>query len=317
MADPSLLTPLPPVPSGLLHGKVAVVTGGASGIGAAIVDAFIRAGAKVVVADIQYDKAQSLAAQLGAESATAVECNVREEEHIIQAIDMAVETFGGLDIMVNNAGIVGAVGSISQMDTAEFDATLQINLRGVFLGMKHASRVMKARGTRGAIVNMSSVCGMRGGLGFLAYDAAKWGIRGLSESVACQLASSHIRVNCVAPGMVPTAMTGHLMTGTAQADIKSFAEGSPTGESLRPENIASQVLYLASDMSLGVTGYTVLCDNGWLLGIGGIPSPLSALNMPMLHENGRTGINRDAGQWPGAKDAKYHKPDAPATASEQ
>ncbi|KAK9810441.1 hypothetical protein WJX72_010780 [[Myrmecia] bisecta] len=307
MADASLLTRLPPVPAGLLQDKIAVVTGGSQGIGAAIVDAFVRAGARVVIADIQYEKAQKLAAKLGAASAVAIECDVREEDHIAKAIETAVSTFGGLDIMVNNAGIVGALGSVTQIDAAEFDATLQVNLRGVMFGIKHAARVMKAQGTHGSIVNMSSVCGLRGGFGFLAYEASKWGIRGLSEGAACELAASHIRVNCVAPGSIPTPMIGHLVAGDGEADLlKTFAEGSPTGVALRPENVASQVLYLASDLSLGVTGHTVLVDNGWLTGIGGKPSPFAALNMPMLNEGGKMGVHKDAGQFPGAKDAEYH-----------
>ncbi|KAK9810183.1 hypothetical protein WJX72_006414 [[Myrmecia] bisecta] len=290
-----------------MQDKVCLVTGGASGLGVAIVTAVVEAGAKVVIADIQMDRALRLADKLGP-AARVTECDVREESQIEDAINFTRTTCGGLDCMVNNAGVLGALGPITEMDTAEFDATLQVDLRSVFLGTKHAAKVMKANGTRGTIVNMGSVCSVRCGLDPVAYEVAKVGVKAITEGAACELAPDRIRVNCVAPGAVAGPMVSTLISGDPDGDSAAFLKDfTPGGEPLLPENIASTVLYLASDMSKGVTGHTVIVDNGWLLGIGGRPTPNTSLRMPMLNEAGKLGLNKDQGQFPGFAKAEYYK----------
>jgi NAD(P)-dependent dehydrogenase (short-subunit alcohol dehydrogenase family) len=255
--------------SGRLEGRVAVITGAASGIGAETARTFVANGARVVVADFQEEAGKKVAAQLG-EAARFMRCDVTKEADVEAAVDLAVSAFGRLDVMVNNAGIVGAVGPIAKTSVEAWDATIDVLLRGVFLGMKHAARVMAPREC-GVILSIASTAGVVGGLGPHAYTAAKHGVVGLTKSVASELAPLGIRVNAVAPGNTVTAMTSAVITGdpndTARAAAQ-IAKGSPLGIAGMPSDIANALLYLASDEARYVTAHTLVVDSGQTSAIG-------------------------------------------------
>ena len=255
--------------SGRLQGKVAVITGAASGIGAETARVFVANGARVVVADFQEEAGKKVAAQLG-DAARFIRCDVTKEADVQAAVDLAVSAFGQLDVMVNNAGLVGAVGPIAKTSVEAWDATLNVLLRGVFLGMKHAARVMAPRKT-GAILSIASTAGVVGGLGPHAYTAAKHGVVGLTKSVASELAPLGIRVNAVAPGNTVTAMTSAVITGdpdnTAKAE-EQIARGAPLGIAGMPSDIANALLYLASEEARYVTAHTLVVDSGQTSAIG-------------------------------------------------
>jgi NAD(P)-dependent dehydrogenase (short-subunit alcohol dehydrogenase family) len=246
-----------------LEGRVAVVTGAASGIGAETARLFVANGARVVLADLQEAPGEALARELGA-AARFVHCDVTQEADVAAAVDLAVSEFGQLGVMVNNAGIVGVVGPVASTSAEAFDATLAVLLRGVFLGMKHAARVMLPR-RAGVILSLASTAGVVGGLGPHAYTAAKHGVVGLTKSVASELAPHGIRVNAVAPGMTVTAMTAALMAGgpenTARA-ARAIAKQTALGIAGEPRDIANALLYLASDEARYVTAHTLVVDSG-------------------------------------------------------
>jgi NAD(P)-dependent dehydrogenase (short-subunit alcohol dehydrogenase family) len=272
--------------NGRLRGKVAVITGAASGIGAETARLFVANGARVVVADFQEEAGRKVAAQLG-ESARFARCDVTKEADVAAAVDLAVSAFGQLDVMINNAGIVGAVGPIATTSAEAWDATVAVLLRGVFLGMKHASRVMSPRKT-GSIVSIASTAGVVGGLGPHAYTAAKHGVVGLTKSVASELAPLGIRVNAVAPGNTVTAMTSAVITGNPDDTAKTeaqIAKGSALGIAGMPSDIAHALLYLASDEARYVTAHTLVVDAG----------QTSALGRTAFHD-GKNEVIREAGK---------------------
>jgi NAD(P)-dependent dehydrogenase (short-subunit alcohol dehydrogenase family) len=255
--------------NGRLQGKVAVITGAASGIGAETARVFVANGARVVVADFQEEAGRKVAAQLG-DAARFARCDVTKEADVQAAVDLAVSAFGQLDVMVNNAGIVGAVGPIAKTSAEAWDATIAVLLRGVFLGMKHAARVMAPRKS-GVILSIASTAGVVGGLGPHAYTAAKHGVVGLTKSVASELAPLGIRVNAVAPGNTVTAMTAAVVTGDPNASdetARAIAQGAPLGIAGMPSDIANALLYLASDEARYVTAHTLVVDSGQTAAIG-------------------------------------------------
>ncbi len=249
--------------TGRLQGRTAVITGAASGIGAGTARMFVAEGANVIVADLQVEAGQALVAELG-DAARFAECDVTNEDQIAAAVDMAVAEFGSLDVMFNNAGIVGIVGKISEMPVEAWDHTMSILLRGVFLGTKHAARVMSEQGS-GVIISTSSTAGILGGLGPHVYTAAKHGVIGLTKSVANELAPLGIRVNAISPGNTVTAMTAAVTTGDAgdlEGTNEKIASGSPLGYAGTPDDIAAAALYLASDDARYVSGHTLVVDAG-------------------------------------------------------
>jgi NAD(P)-dependent dehydrogenase (short-subunit alcohol dehydrogenase family) len=258
-----------------LAGKVAVITGGASGIGAATATRFVNEGACVVLADVQDPAGSELARRLGA-AARFHHVDVASEDDVAAVVDFAVAEFGRLDVMFNNAGIIGAVGSIARSRMSEVDRTFAVILRGAFLGAKHAARVMiPARS--GVIISTTSPGGLHGGLGPHAYSAAKAGIVGLTQSVAAELRRHRIRVNAVAPGATVSAMTADLTTGDP-GDLNGAAAAMSTDSDVAgrpgiPEDIAAAVAYLASDDAVFVTGSTLMVDGGATYASG--PSPFA------------------------------------------
>lgn len=242
-----------------LRNKVAVIVGGASGIGLATVKTFVREGCKVVIADVQDDKADAAAVELG-NVAVAIRTDVTKERDVAAAVDLAVKRFGRLDCMVNDAGIVGAVGRVSMTSEQDWTASIAVLLTGVFFGMKHASRVMMEQGN-GCILSLASTAGIVGGLGSHAYTATKHGVVGLTKSVAAELAPLGIRVNAVAPSVTVTPMVMNI-SGSQEGAVEISTRRSPMRQPLYPEDIAAGMLYLASDEARNVTGHILAIDAG-------------------------------------------------------
>ena len=245
---------------GRLDGKVAVITGGASGIGEATARIFVGEGARVVIADVQVEAGEALACELG--HAVFVHTDVMVEAAVAAAVDLAVERFGRLDCMINNAGFVGAIGSIRDTPLAHWHATLAVLLDGVFFGSKHAARAMAKQGQGGSILTTTSVAGLRGGFGAHAYTTAKHAVIGLTRSVASELAPERIRVNAVAPGNVLSALSLALIGADAETADRLAAAASPLGIAMYPPNIGQAFAYLASDAALHITGQVITVDAG-------------------------------------------------------
>lgn len=275
-----------------LSGKTAVITGGASGLGEATVRLFAEEGANVVVADVQDARGQALAAELG-DRAVYHRTDVTREADIAGAVDLAVASWGRLDCVFNNAGIVGAVGPIDETPAEEFDATMAVLLRGVFLGMKHAARVMKPQRS-GCILCTSSIAGLQGGLGPHVYATAKAALIGLTRNVAAELARFGVRVNCIAPGNMATPMVAELLSSdpdAVDAAVESLAKASPLkGRAGVARDIAHAALWLASDDAGYVTGHTLTVDGGLTEGCGSPTPPLFLKHAPMIRERGRRGL---------------------------
>lgn len=256
---------------GKLDGKVAVITGGASGIGKAAVKLFVKEGAQVVFADIQDDRGNLLAEELGP-NAIYVHADVTEEADIKAAIDFAVKTFGRLDIMYNNAGMGGVGGPIEDTPTEAFDYTMKVLFRSVFLGMKHAAPIMKKQKS-GSIISTASVAGIMSGYGHHAYSAAKAAIMHLTRTVGVELGESNVRVNCICPGGISTAIFGRGL-GFDQEKAErlgelmkiGLADKQPIQRMGLPEDIANAALWLASEDSSYVNGHALVVDGGLTCG---------------------------------------------------
>ncbi len=247
---------------GRLDGRIAVVTGGASGIGEAIVDRFVAEGASVVVADLDQEAAAALLDRHG-DSVRFQRTDVTSERDVAAAVGVAVSEFGRIDVMVNNAGIVGAVGPIAQTSVESYDETVSVLLKGVFLGTKHAAAAMQPQGS-GVIISTASTAAVVGGLGPHLYTAAKHGVLGLTRSVANELGPHGIRVNAVAPGSTVTPMTTNLrgVTEADEAVAARLAERSLLGVAALADDVAAGVAYLASDDAGQVTGQCLVIDGG-------------------------------------------------------
>ncbi|KAK1294387.1 Xanthoxin dehydrogenase [Acorus calamus] len=224
------------LPSQRLLGKVALVTSGATGIGESTVRLFHRHGAKVLIVDIKDDLGHQLCSSLNS-GARYLHCDVTVEDDVARAVDHAVETFGALDIMVNNAGVAGRpVPDIRDFAFSEFRDVFDVNVNGVFLGAKHAARAMVPRG-KGSIVSLTSVSGVLGGLGPHAYTASKHAVVGLTKSVAADMGKHGVRVNCVSPYAVPTSLAlPHLPEGEGEGGdgvLKWFWEFTGDGANLK------------------------------------------------------------------------------------
>jgi NAD(P)-dependent dehydrogenase (short-subunit alcohol dehydrogenase family) len=268
-------------------GKSVVVTGAASGIGEATARAVVREGGSVVIADLQEERGEALAEELGA-AAVFHKTDVCIEDDIAGAIAAAQREFGALYGMVNNAGIVGAVGSIMETSAEAYDHTMAILSRAVFLGIKHAGLAMKDE-RRGAIVSIASTAGIVGGLGPHVYTMAKHGVVGITKSAACELAPLGIRVNAVAPGNTVTDMTSAVISRDPSdhaTATKYIAMGSPLGIAGLPEDIANAVLFLLSDEARYVTGHTLVADAGQTT--GGAPQEFHTRKPDVLLHAGKT-----------------------------
>lgn len=248
--------------TGRLTGRFAIVTGGASGIGRATVERFVEEGATVLVGDVQEDSGEELASRLG-DAALFQRCDVTDEGSVEALVGRAVSEFGRLDVMFNNAGIIGAVGPITDTDSDDWQRTLDIDLLGVFFGIKHAGRRMKEQRS-GSIISTASIAGVVGGLGPHAYTAAKHAVIGLTKSVANEFGPFGVRANAIAPGGTITPMTAPLDPGaSADESIRErFATMSPLGIPLEASDIAAAALFLACDDGRNVSGQTIVVDAG-------------------------------------------------------
>jgi NAD(P)-dependent dehydrogenase (short-subunit alcohol dehydrogenase family) len=241
-----------------LKSKIAVVTGGGSGIGLAIAARFVAAGAAVVICGRGRERLERAAEQIGA---TAIVADVAQEAEVAALFAETADRFGGLDVLVNNAGITGPVARAEDMDLAAWDETVAINIGGVIACIKHAVPLMRRRGG-GAIINMSSLMGLRGHAMRSAYTATKFAVIGITEAVAQEVGPDKIRVNALCPG----AVNGELMQRVIAA--RSKAESRPPEDIIRaaytdtaalqrwvePEEVAAAALFLASDAGAAVTG---------------------------------------------------------------
>lgn len=249
--------------SGRLDGKVAVVTGGGSGIGRASALTFLREGATVVIGDLNeasLGETAALARGEGVENRLAtLRADVSAEPDVSALIGLAVDRFGGLDCLFNNAGVGGAFGPIGETTVEEWDFTFAVLVRGVFLGMKHASTRMKAQGRGGSIINTASVAGIGGGAGPHAYSAAKAAVANLSRAVSAEMAAHRVRVNAIAPGLIKTPLaTGH----REDAWERLVRQKQPWPDLGLPQHIADTALFLAGDESQFITGQVIVVDGG-------------------------------------------------------
>jgi NAD(P)-dependent dehydrogenase (short-subunit alcohol dehydrogenase family) len=247
---------------GQFAGKVAFVTGAANGIGRAAALAFAREGASVVVADVSERSNQETArmiAELGGR-ALAVACDVTRNEDIRGALQATIEKFGRLDFAFNNAGIEYAIKPSAEVTDEEWSRIIDIDLRGVFLCMKHEIPLMLKSGG-GAIVNTSSGAGIRGFKGGAAYVAAKHGVIGLTKAAALDYAASNIRINAVCPGIIDTPMMDRFSGGTPEGRRAVIAQ-EPVGRMGKPEEIGATVVWLCSDAAAFVVGHAMVVDGG-------------------------------------------------------
>jgi NAD(P)-dependent dehydrogenase (short-subunit alcohol dehydrogenase family) len=245
------------------NGKVAFVTGGSAGMGAATVRAFAEAGAAVTIVDLDGDAAERFAAELNAAGhrALGVQCDVSDEAQVKDAVARTVETFGSLDMAFNNAGIMLPPVDSADETAEAFDKIVAVNLRGVWASMKHELVQMRKQGS-GAIVNCSSLGGLVGGNGRATYHATKHGVIGQAKSVALQYAPLGVRVNAVCPGTIDTPMVAR-MTAGGELDPEASVASIPLGRLGRPEEIAAAVLWLCSDAASYVTGVALPVDGGF------------------------------------------------------
>ncbi len=252
---------------GRLDDKVAIITGGASGMGEGTVRRFVAEGARVVIADVQDAKGHTLADTLGG-AAVYQHTDVGDEGDVKGAVQRALDEFGRLDCMFNNAGFGGAVGPIESTPVEEYDRTMAVLLRGVFLGMKHAAPIMKAQGS-GSIISTASVAGLGGGRGPHIYSAAKAGVINLTRSVALELGEDNVRVNAICPGGIATPLIAKGIGGTdaalEQAKL-ALAQFQTIRRAGMPDDIANTALWLASDESSFVTGQAIVVDGGLTAG---------------------------------------------------
>ena len=246
---------------GLLSGKVAVVTGGAQGIGLAIAARYAGAGARIVLGDVNKAAADAAAAQLGGDAAArAAVCDVTSYAQVEDLVRTAVDAFGSLDILVNNAGITRDA-TMKNMTEEMFDQVIGVHLRGCWNGTKVASLRMREQGTGGAIVNISSISGKAGNFGQTNYSAAKAGIVGLTKAAAKETARYGIRVNAIQPGLIRTAMTEAMPDDAWQQKMADI----PMGRAGEPDEVAKVALFYASDLSSYMTGTVAEVTGGRLM----------------------------------------------------
>ncbi len=241
----------------LLEGQTAVVTGAAQGLGFSIAERLIAEGARVVLGDVNAEATQAAAEKLGgADVARAVRCDVTSSDQVDALVAAAVDGFGGLDIMVNNAGITRDA-TLRKMTEEQFDQVIAVHLKGTWNGLRAAAAVMR-EARSGAIVNMSSISGKVGMVGQTNYSAAKAGIVGMTKAAAKELAYLGVRVNAIQPGLIRSAMTEAMPQRIWDAKVSEV----PMGRAGEPDEVAKVALFLASDLSSYMTGTVMEVTGG-------------------------------------------------------
>jgi NAD(P)-dependent dehydrogenase (short-subunit alcohol dehydrogenase family) len=252
-----------------LEGKIALVTGGTSGIGRQTAVLFAKAGVKVVVAGRREAEGEETVELIRAAGGDGlfVKTDVSQASQVEMLIQKAVEKFGRLDLAFNNAGIEGVMAPVVRQSEADWDRTIAINLKGVWLCLKYEIRQMLKQGGGGAIVNMSSILGMIGSAGVAAYSASKHGVIGLTKTAALENAKSGIRINAVCPGFIETPMADRIFR--APAAHQYILSCHPIGRLGRPIEIAEAVVWMCSDSASFMTGQSLVLDGGFLAGPSG------------------------------------------------
>lgn len=248
-----------------MEGKVALITGGSSGIGECTARIFVQHGAKVVIADIQDDLGHTVVEALGNSNSLYVHCDVTNEEHIQHAIDKTISTYKKLDIMFNNAGVPGPnKPRILDNLKSDFEDVLAVNVTGVFLGMKHAARVM-VPARSGCIITTSSLCSNLGGAASHAYTASKHAVLGLTRNLAVELGQFGIRVNCVSPYGVATPLAKNAVGVERNEDFEYIMNSVANlkGATLRTDDVANAALFLASDEAKYISGQNLFIDGAF------------------------------------------------------
>lgn len=250
-----------------LEGKVAIITGGASGLGAATARLFVEEGARVLIADLNETAGETLAVELG-DTARYRKVDVSKEAEVSRAVDDVCDRWGSLDVMFNNAGFGGVTGPIETISEDEYDIAMDVLLKSVFFGMKHAAPPMKAQGS-GSIISTASVAGLRAGEAAHLYSVAKAAVIHLTKSVALELGEYGIRVNAICPGVIATPLAAGPRTvreGRLDVFREKVGRNQVIGRVGEPEDIANAALYLASDRAGFVTGTAHVVDGGFTAG---------------------------------------------------
>jgi NAD(P)-dependent dehydrogenase (short-subunit alcohol dehydrogenase family) len=257
--------------TGRLSGKVAVITGAASGIGRGTVDLFVKEGAKVIAGDIQDDKGARMEEEYG-KSLRYIRCDVTQESDIKAAIDLAQKAFGRVDCLFNNAGSPGPLENMETVTAESFDAVMHLHVRAAMLGIKHVVPIMREQGG-GSIISTASIAGLQNGFGPFLYSVAKAAIVHLTKLSAAQLGSMNIRVNCLCPGLIATPIFAKgigLATQVADQTVSAVTEAGKNAQPIPrtglPRDIAEAALYLASDASGFVNGHALVVDGGITVG---------------------------------------------------
>lgn len=258
---------------GRLDGKVAVITGGASGIGAATARRFCAEGAAVLIADLNPAGGAEVVEACTAAGGRALfqATDVSDEAQVQAAVARAVAAWGKLDVLFNNAGLGGAIGPLEDTSVEDWDRTQAVLLRGVFLGIKHAIKPMRAAGG-GSIISTASIAGLRAGAGPHSYSAAKAGVINLTRTAALELARDNVRVNCICPGGIHTPLLASRFPGGGEALTPLLSMLQPLPRPGYPEDIAAMALFLASDEAGFVTGAAMVVDGGFTAGGSMLPA---------------------------------------------
>ncbi len=245
-----------------LKDKTAVITGGAAGIGLAIVKLFVKHGANVIIADINPDTAQKNTAEIeGTIDIQKADVSVRSE--IEDVLDTAATKYGSLDILVNNAGILDRMLPVGEIEDSVWDKVMNVNLNGTMYACRRAVQIMEKQGS-GNIINMASICGLQGARGGVAYTAAKHAIVGLSKNIGFIYADKGIRCNAICPGSIRTEIANTVLHNASPLGMKKTLLGLSANPSHgTAEEIANIVLFLASDDSKYINGTTITADSGW------------------------------------------------------